>query len=91
MANPDILFRGIPRGPTRAYTLKTLKAVKPERVVVPCCGSFSLAVVSIAAGLKPEQIMCGDISLYSTAIAQMARLACEALDSQLEEPAAEIA
>ena len=68
MANPDILFRGIPRGPTRGYTAQVLAAVKPERVVIPCTGSFSLAVVAIKAGVKAEAIVSGDISLYSTAL-----------------------
>ncbi len=68
MASPDILFKGIPRGPTRGYTADVIRALQPTRVVIPCTGSFSLAYVARAAGVPPEQIVCGDISLYSTAL-----------------------
>jgi hypothetical protein len=44
--------------------------MQPERVVIPCCGSFSLAVVARQAGVPAEAIVCGDISLYSTALGQ---------------------
>ncbi len=68
MANPDILFRGIPRRRTRGYTARVLAKVKPEVVVIPCAGSFSLAMVARSAGVPAENIVCGDISLYSTAL-----------------------
>jgi len=68
MSNPDILFRGIPRGPTRGYTASVVMASKASVVVVPCCGSFSLAAVAREAGAPTERIVCGDISLYSTAL-----------------------
>ena len=68
MSNPDILFRGIPRGPTRGYTASVVMASKASAVVVPCCGSFSLAAVAREAGAPAERIVCGDISLYSTAL-----------------------
>lgn len=68
MANPDILFRGIPRGPTRGYTVQVLAATKPSKVVIPCTGSFSLAEISRQAGVASDKIVCGDISLYSTAL-----------------------
>lgn len=69
MANPDILFRGIPRGPTRGYTEKVVALTKPSKVVVPCIGSFSLAHVAVTAGVKASDVYCGDISLYSTVLA----------------------
>ena len=65
---PDVLFKGIPRGPTRGYTAKVLQAFRPEIVVIPCCGSFSLAAVAKEAGVLPHDIVCGDVSLYSTAL-----------------------
>lgn len=68
MSNPDILFRGIPRSPTRGYTAKVLADVKPKLVVIPCTGSFSLAHVAREAGVSGSQIIAGDISLYSTAL-----------------------
>ncbi len=67
MSNPDILFRGIPRSKTRGYTARVLSAVKPRKVVIPCTGSFSLAWVAREAGVPADTIVCGDISLYSTA------------------------
>ena len=68
MSNPDILFRGIPRSKTRGYTARVLGAVKPRKVVIPCTGSFSLAWVAREAGVSADSIVCGDISLYSTAL-----------------------
>lgn len=68
MANPDILYRGIPRGPTRGYTAQMLLAAQAKRAVIPCVGSFSLVAVSRAAGVPASGIYCGDISLYSTAL-----------------------
>jgi hypothetical protein len=68
MSAPDILFKGIPRGNTRGYTADTLMVLKPERVVIPCVGSFALAKVALDAGVKPENIIAGDISIYSTTI-----------------------
>jgi hypothetical protein len=70
MANPDVLFRGIPRGPTRGYTAQVIRALPPARVVIPCCGSFSLAAVARRAGVAATAIVCGDVSLYSTALGQ---------------------
>lgn len=68
MSNPNILFKGIPRSPTRGYTKRYLEAVKPDVVVVPCTGSFALAYVAREAGILGKNIFCGDISLYSTAL-----------------------
>jgi hypothetical protein len=68
MAAPDILFKGIPRGPTRAYTADVIQATAPRLVVIPCTGSFSLAHVAVQAGIPPSAIVCGDISIYSTAL-----------------------
>src|SRR5512145_1607825 len=68
MANPDVLFRGIPRGPTRAYTSEAIAAARPDLIVIPCTGPFSLASVAAGAGMTPAAIACGDISIYSTAL-----------------------
>ena len=70
MGNPDILFRGIPRTPTRTYTAEVMRSVPPLKVVIPCTGSFSLAWAAVQAGVPPAQIVAGDISLYSTALGQ---------------------
>lgn len=68
MSNPNILFKGIPRGATRGYTRQYLEAVKPDAVVIPCTGSFALAYVAREASVPAHRIVCGDISLYSTAL-----------------------
>jgi hypothetical protein len=68
LSAPDILFKGIPRGFTRGYTANTLAKVKPDQVVIPCCGSFALAEAALQAGVPAANIFCGDISLYSTAL-----------------------
>lgn len=68
MSAPDILFKGIPRGNTRGYTADYLAAVKPDKVAIPCVGSFALARVAMESGVSPENIFCGDISIYSTAV-----------------------
>jgi len=68
MANPDILFRGIPRGRTRGYTAQVIEAVRPGRVVIPRSESFALADTAVVAGVAPEDIVASDISLYSTAL-----------------------
>jgi hypothetical protein len=68
MANPDILYKGIPRTPTRSYTAEVLRTVPPLKVVIPCTGSNSLAWAAVQAGVDPKSIITGDISLYSTAL-----------------------
>jgi len=68
MTAPDVMFKGIPRGPTRGYTAQVIQAARPRVVVIPCCGSFSLAVTAKTAGVLPQNIICGDVSLYSTAL-----------------------
>lgn len=45
-----------------------LADVKPQTVIIPCTGSFSLAHVAREAGVGAAQIVAGDISLYSTAL-----------------------
>lgn len=42
--------------------------MQPDLVVIPCTGSFSLAHVAREAGVPADRIVCGDISLYSTAL-----------------------
>ena len=68
MSNPDILYKGIPRGRTRGYTSDSIESLKPKKVVIPCAGSFSLASVSVKSGLNASCVEAGDISLYSTVL-----------------------
>jgi hypothetical protein len=68
MAAPDILFKGIPRRYTRGYSGAVIRQLQPSAVVIPCCGSFALAATAVAVGYPAGGIVCGDISLYSTAL-----------------------
>jgi len=45
-----------------------VKAYRPNRVILPCCGTFSLAVSAVAGGATPESIYASDISVYSHAL-----------------------
>jgi hypothetical protein len=71
MALPDILFKGVPRRYTRGYTADAIRAVRPDKVIIPCVGAYALATTAVEAGIKPENIEACDISLYSTAIGMM--------------------
>ena len=72
--NVGSIFLGVTPKPFRQY----LKAVfeqalgKYDRLVIPCAGSFTAATAAIAAGWKPEQIECSDVSLYSSVIGYLA-------------------
>lgn len=68
MSLPDILFKGIPRRWTRGFTKELIEKTKPERVIVPCAGAFSLVATAVKAGVKPENIHACDISLYSSVL-----------------------
>jgi hypothetical protein len=39
-----------------------------DRYVIPCCGSFATPEALVAAGAKPENLFCSDISLYSSVL-----------------------
>lgn len=71
MSKPDVIFCGVPRAYTRGYTAEVIRRQRPERVVIPCVGAFSLASTVVEAGVGPEQIECCDISLYSTVVGKM--------------------
>ena len=51
-----------------AAALAHLRERGYERVVVPCCGTLSLASAAIEAGFRPEQIEASDISLFSSVL-----------------------
>ncbi|GAB4528472.1 MAG: hypothetical protein OHK0046_47330 [Anaerolineae bacterium] len=90
MSSPDILFKGIPRTPTRTYTSNVLLRVRPSKVVIPCTGSFPLAYTARAAGVPARDIVCGDISLYSTALAHAINDTDWRLDIRDDAPHADV-
>lgn len=67
MPSPDKLFLGVPRGSERGFVAQLIAQAGPGRVVVPCAGSFALAVTA-AQALPASAIVAGDASLYSHAI-----------------------
>ncbi len=71
MSLPDILFKGIPRQWTRGYTSDLLRGFKPERVVVPCAGAYSLTYAAVSSGIAPERVETCDITLYSSALGRL--------------------
>lgn len=84
MPAPNILFKGVPRGPTRGFSAEVLRRVQPRLVVIPCTGTFSLAQVAVGAGVPASAIVCGDISLYSSVLG--AAIVGAELDVQLADP-----
>jgi hypothetical protein len=68
MGAPDVLFKGIPNQFIRKYTRDQIARLRPGVVVIPCAGAFASAIAAIDAGMRPEQIVCGDIALYTSVI-----------------------
>jgi hypothetical protein len=68
MGMPDVLFKGIPNAHVRVATRDLIRATRPEVVVIPCAGAFASAIAAIDAGMRPEEIVCGDIALYTSVI-----------------------
>lgn len=70
MYDPANLFLGTTPAHERSYLFKVLGHAREHyrRLVVPCCGKFGGAETAVAAGWKPEQIACSDVSLFSTAL-----------------------
>jgi hypothetical protein len=68
VGKPDLIFAGVPNQYVRRYVHDTIERLKPERVVIPCAGAFALAVAARGAGIAASNIVCGDITLYSTVL-----------------------
>ena len=68
MKLPTSVFFGVPPAASRNRIVEFLKTNKFETVVIPCAGRFAIVEAVIEAGIKPENIICGDISLYSSVI-----------------------
>lgn len=68
MAQPDVLFKGVPNQYVRGYVRDAIQRLKPGVVVTPCSGAFALASTAAQAGHPLDQIVAGDITLYSSVI-----------------------
>lgn len=68
MGMPDVLFKGIPNAHVRVFTRDAIRELNPSKVVIPCAGAFASAIAALDAGLRPDQIVCGDIALYTSVI-----------------------
>ncbi|HOI37201.1 MAG TPA: hypothetical protein PLF11_07430 [Bacillota bacterium] len=74
MLQVDKIFLGHTAAKQRAYLRHALTRFREggcERVVIPCCGQFSLAFVAVEAGYRPSQVCCSDISLFSGLIGHL--------------------
>jgi hypothetical protein len=68
MPSTDDLLKDQPNRWTRGYIQSILTELKPERIVIPCLGAFSLYSTVIDSGAKPSQVVGCEPSLYSTVI-----------------------
>lgn len=64
--NEEKIFLGNTPSNARAYLLSSFARLKDKRLIIPCCGQFSMAFCAIQAGFNPEQIECSDVSLFTT-------------------------
>ncbi len=60
------IFQGILPSATRSYLRYFVSQVKPKKVIMPCCGQFTIVKAVIDGGVAPENIYCSDISLFSS-------------------------
>lgn len=66
--NPFTLFEGVTDSNTRKYIVGYVKRNTPDKIVLPCIGSFSVASALVRAGVDPDIIHTSDFSLFSTII-----------------------
>lgn len=62
------LFFGIPKQGVRDIAGQIVRETDYETYIIPCTGRFALADTFVGAGLNPQQIITGDISLFSSVI-----------------------
>ena len=65
---PNQVFFGVPPAPERNRVVDFIKHNNFEKVIIPCAGRFAIAEAVVEAGIEPENIICGDISLFSSAV-----------------------
>lgn len=62
------LFFGIPKSGVRDIAGQIVRETHFDTYIIPCTGRFALADTFASAGLNPEQMLTGDISLFSSVI-----------------------
>jgi len=65
---PNKIYFGIPPKPERNRIVDYLKRNKFKKVIIPCSGMFTIAEAVVEAGIRPENIICGDTSLLSSVV-----------------------
>lgn len=97
LLKPDPLFKGITTSPHRKTLLRAVQALPCERYLSLGCGQFSDIETLVDAGVKPEQIICSDITLFSSVLGyladptkQLAELGFEAKAPELVQLIAEL-
>jgi hypothetical protein len=67
MINVTSVFQGMTPPPFRPYLRGIFENIQNDydRYIVPCCGAFTIPFAMVEAGIKPEQIVASDISIFS--------------------------
>lgn len=68
MSQINAIFQGVPFAESRKVLAKYLESHKFSTYFIPCVGRFSIAQVMVKCGVKPEQIYCSDITLFSSVL-----------------------
>jgi hypothetical protein len=70
MAQLSKIFEGTLPAEQRVFFQAALTALRSRyrRLVIPCCGRFSIARAAVAAGFEPDAIRCSDMSLFSSVV-----------------------
>jgi len=64
------IFQGMTPPPFRPFLLDAFKYLKDKypKIIIPCCGNFTVPQIAVQAGYKQENITTSDISIYSALI-----------------------
>ena len=71
---PGILFLNTWDAPERAFCRKLFGEFRQRgytRYVEPAAGAFTMPLVAVEAGWKPEQMWCSDVGLYSSIVGKV--------------------
>ena len=75
------IFSGKTISPIREYIASLIKECKPQRIIMPCVGSF--AVCFLLSEEERKKTYCSDINLYSSIIGYLADEECENVSGEL--------
>ena len=70
MLQPGTIFKGVTPKPFRDYLTYLFKEIGEDYpcLYIPCVGRFTIAIIAVECGYKPENIYTSDISLFSSII-----------------------